>query len=231
MKSSECGVRLHQLRQLDAGERDADLQAHAATCAHCSGRLQGMAIDREAFLREANPAIASAKILEKLATRDRRWVRILAPLLACFALAVFFIPPSPDQNRTKGGAGLTVFVRGDGGPTAVAPGMPLRAGDQIQLRYAAGGHRYAYIASIDGRGAITPLHAGTVEPSGEHILDGSTILDDALGPERIFAFYADEPLTAAEVEDRLRAVADVRATERVEWPGIDQASAWFLKVP
>jgi hypothetical protein len=150
--------------------------------------------------------------------------------------------PTVPTVRTKGANGvhLSLFVNRPGGPVLAEPGTALRAGDQIQFRYAAAGHRYVYVVSVDGRHAITSLYPSSegtsvaIEPGGERVLPGSIILDDALGPERVFAFFSATPLTYAEVQARVtRGLegADVQALDRVEWEGLDQTSVWFLKVP
>jgi len=72
-----------------------------------------------------------------------------------------------------------------------------------------------------------------VAPDGEHVLEGSVILDDAKGPERIFAFFSDQPLTYQEVVGQLKEVvppgSDLTELDGVEVKGADLESVLIIK--
>lgn len=262
MSGVECDTRRHTLERWTLGElgsaEAAALSAHVASCDHCTRRLGALESERTALLARAPAEVASAQILARLEREPapsgwRSWwastswaSRAWAPLVALTLVMVYVLPrPQPGQDqRTKGGGPtLAMYVNRPEGPVRAEPGVSLGAGAQIQFRYTASGRRYLYLVSVDGRRAITPLAPADgglsvpIEPTGDHVLPGSIILDDAVGPERVFAFYTDVPMSFELVETALsRALeehgGDAEALDHVQWPGhVDQASVWFLKVP
>lgn len=262
---ASCGVRRHELMRYSLGELDADrtrfLQQHTETCAECRPRLGEIAADRQAFLAARDPSIESAQILARLEALESqagaRWLDWLAHrrawLGSAVAAAVLLLALLPrlggddprDPNRTKGSArvGLSMFVNRPGGPEPAASGIALGAGDQIQFSYQAGGYGHIFVVSVDGRRAITPLYPPrpgrslSVQPAGEHVLDGSVILDDAVGPERVFAFFSEAPLEfealRAAISTALeRSGGDLERLDHVDLPEggrVSQVSLWFLK--
>ena len=109
---------------------------------------------------------------------------------------------------------LEMFVKDADGIRRGRDGMRLAPGDWIQFRYRGAGHRYVLIVSVDDDRVLSPLypdHPGPsvpIEPDGRHILRGSVILDDALGPERFYAFFSRRPLTHAQVRHALNRIDD-----------------------
>ncbi len=260
MTSSECRTRLHALRRLALGElvgAEAEaLRAHTAGCATCAPRLEALEREQAAFAERTDVAGDSARILAALeaapTTRatapwwrgPRAWAPLAFALL--IAAAVWRLPGpdgAGDTHRLKGGgAALRMYVNQAEGPALAEPGAPLGPGAQVQFRYDAGGHSHVYVVSVDGSGVIGALYPSdggasvAIEPGADRVLPGSIILDDAVGPERVFALFSRAPLGFEEVEPLVRAAleahgGDVRAADRVEWAGGDQASVWFLKVP
>lgn len=238
-----CEVRRVELVRFEAGElgdnERARIQGHVAGCAHCQGILSGMATARSA-LSPAQVSAESVAILERLdAPRPSRllaWLRpqIVAPVLAGLVAVIAIVPLALDQLeehphiRTKGAAepALEMWVRTPEGARPGENGEILGEGDQIQFRYRASGRQYLWVVSVDGKGVTTPLYPdvkGTslkVAPEGTHVLEGSVILDDAKGPERIFAFFSDTPLSYEELERRLKAAlpegSDLRGIQEID---------------
>lgn len=261
MSGADCGTRRHTLERWSLGElagAEAEaLGAHVGSCDHCTTRLRALEAERTELLATAPAEIASAQILARLEREPepsgwRAWwastswaSRAWAPLVVLTLLMVYVVPrPRADDNRTKGGGPtLAMYVNRPEGPVRAEPGVALSAGAQVQFRYTASGRRYLYLVSVDGRQAITPLAPADgglsvpIEPTGDHVLPGSIILDDAVGAERVFAFYTDVPMSFELVQTALsRALedhgGDAEALDHVQWPGhVDQASVWFLKVP
>ena len=240
-------LRLPELRRLAYGEPVADhVASAAATCATCRARLEGLEAEVRAFAARADVSTASVRILERLDEETARpvalggWRRVV-PLLAVAAGALLMTPlvtgpeapaEAPPTTRAKGGgAGLVMFVKDAGGVRRADDGARLSAGDAIQFRYDAGGHGHLFVLSVDARGVVSPLYpdrAGpsiAVRPEGSHVLEGSVILDDSVGPERIFAVFSDRPRGFEELQaaaqDALRSGASVDALSRLPVAGED----------
>jgi len=156
----------------------------------------------------------------------RSWWRSLIPASAALAVAVAVVlivklPPSVVEPayRAKGGPSLRLFGRrpgtsqgqGQSAATtfAVTDGAPLRAGDQLRFAVANQPAGYLMVASVDGSGHASiyfpfdgqtsaPVTAATAE------LPGSIILDDAAGPERLFALWSAQPLAREAVLSALQ---------------------------
>ena len=120
----------------------------------------------------------------------RRWLMGFVPLVVC-ALALFSLQ-APDlryANRIKGSASLDFYVLADGEIRPGVQGESLRAGDQIQFTYRAGGLDTLVLVGVDADGASTIYypeqgHTPTpIVPGGRQVLEGSIRLDDALGTE------------------------------------------------
>lgn len=261
MKSAEddrklaCEVRRIEWVRYDHGELAAQersrLEAHLPGCAHCQGVRQGQG-DARAAMTPAEVAAQSVAILQKLerpAPRRLSWWRpqLWAGLVAAAIAAVVIAPRAAElfsegpQIRTKGARGptLEMWVNTPEGAQPGSDGMRLGEGDQIQFRYRASGRQYVLVVSVDGKGVTTPLYPEVpgeslkVAPDGEHVLEGSVILDDAKGPERIFAFFSDQPLSYAEVAARLKEAlppgSDLVELDGVEVKGADLESVLIIK--
>ncbi|MBK8011134.1 MAG: DUF4384 domain-containing protein [Deltaproteobacteria bacterium] len=153
-------------------------------------------------------------------------------------------PPLVLPNRMKGGPSLEMYVDRPQGPEAAPDGVRLREGDRVQFRYKAAGHGYLFVVSIDARGVISPLypdHPGTslaIDATRRKILEGSVILDGAIGPERFLAFFSDQPLSFAVLEARLESILrqgrkaiDAEAPLFSPDENVDVASILIIKEP
>ena len=223
-----CGVRMYELLQLQHGELDAaaqvSLQARVQSCEICAERLARFQAEQQAFLQHADVALQSAQILARLEAAEAKpvlalpWRVIVGRLTAAVAmvLAVLFALPliqsSPTgPNRTKGGPAIEMYVDGADAAWLAEDGIELTEGDRIQFRYSAGGYGYLMVVSLDGTGAITSLYPSEsgeslqVDPGGTNVLQGSIILDDAIGTEQVYALFTASPLVFEEVRQALRA--------------------------
>lgn len=214
------------------GDVQFELRTHVDGCAECAGHLVQIEREQVAFQSTNDAAAASVGILARLDAPDASptiaarwaagWTAWIRPLVAVAAVALVIAllpiswgpawgPGSGGFNRTKGGPTLQMYVNSVDGPVRASDGVELEAGDQIQFRYDAAGRRYLLIFSVDGRHAISSLYPAEsgpsilIEPTGLHTLDGSVILDDAVGPERVFAIYSDLPIEFADVRAKLEA--------------------------
>jgi hypothetical protein len=259
-----CGCRLHELRRHRLGElTGADrerVSAHVAACETCRARLAALEAEQQSFLAKTDIATESARILERLEQREAAAEQSLAARIIAFivdprrrpaialALVLLFIAPialivQPERrgNRTKGSVALEMFVNAPNGPRLASNGERLKEGDQIQFRYRAAGKRYVFVVSVAGQGALEPLYPDTpaksipISPDGMHVLEGSVILDEVRGPERIFAFFSDRPLSFEEVkaalDAKLKRESDITALQEVdlEREDVDEASVLIVK--
>jgi hypothetical protein len=241
-------LRRHHFGELSAEER-AELEAALERDPAARERLARMRASEEAFLARVDVAAESVAILEKLDRAPSGWARRLLAgrsfsLAVAFVLLVALVPlgraflGEQPHNRTKGSVQLEMFVKDEAGVRKGRDGMVLHQGDQIQFRYRAVGRRYLFVVSVDSRGVVSPLYPDAeaasipVRPDGLHTLDGSVILDDAVGPERIFAVFSDEPVSYRSIEQALsKREGDLDRLQRLDLQGedVDQASILIIK--
>jgi hypothetical protein len=158
--------------------------------------------------------------------RWRPWVPALAlvPVLAAVLLMVRPGPavpvtgpgePPAEVTRIKGmKPQLGLHRLGAAGPEPLAGGAHAAARDVVQVSYAAAGHRFGAILSVDGRGAVT-LHAPQQQglesvplaPSGTHVLPQAYELDDAPAFERFIFVVSDSPFPLEAIAASARALA------------------------
>jgi hypothetical protein len=213
------------------------VQAHLASCAGCREHQGAAAELRREFASRALPRRAERPV--------RRWWWLALPAVAVVVVIALGAPgglgrrAEPPRLAIKGDVSWQVFANRGGETFAVRDGSALAAGDQIRFVVLPGGGRYLLVASIDGNGAATIYYPYGGERSaavdGERVeLGGSIVLDDAAGPERIYAILSDEPLAAAAVKAQLRAVAAggeaaIRRTRTLPVPARAQLSLMFEK--
>jgi len=221
---------------LGALDRDvaAHVRAHLASCARCGGDDRDAAELREQFTQSVLSRGVSVR-------RPRLWAWLTVPAIAVAVLliALWPRPREGDEIAIKGDASWQVFANRDGQTFAVHDHTDLAAGDRIRFVVLPDGAKYLLIASVDGGGGITVYYPYGGERSGgidgvRFELAGSIVLDDAPGPERIFAILSDAPVEAATVTTCLREVAAgganaIRATRTLPLQTRAQLSLVFEK--
>ena len=147
-------------------------------------------------------------------------------------------PASDDGTiRLKGSAKLTIHRKRDHEPERLSDGAHVRAGDRLQVSYAAGDATRGVIVSIDGAGATTlhfPAHEDA-DPTlrGRARLPSGFQLDDAPGFERFF--FVTTPDDALSVADVMRAAEALAASDdaregELELPeGVGQQALLLVK--
>jgi hypothetical protein len=209
---------------------------HVNSCSRCRVRLEQ--------LKQASRA-SEAFILDGIQrTRRRLWARRagVATSLAVAATLLFVmarvrpLPQSSDGERVKGAPlSLGVYVRRGSGvvvaaqsPAAVAPG------EQIRFEVTSGRPGYLGIVGLDAAGAITPYVSSGARlrrlGSGRLLLDGSILLDDTLGAERLIAVWCEEDRPTRELVAAARAALERadRDAARVGALALDCDQATFL---
>ncbi len=225
------------LGALAAGE-ESGARAHLASCATCRGEHEAATALREHFERGV-----FARTRPKLrARRWPGWVWLAAPVLAAAAvlLVVWTRGDSDPELGIKGDAAWQVFANRNDQTFAVHDGAKLVAGDRIRFVVTPNGARYVLVASVDGTGAASIYYPYGGEQSaritGARVeLPGSIVLDATAGPERLYAIFTDEPISANGVKERLRTIggggADaIRRATRLDLRARTQLSIVFEKV-
>lgn len=150
------------------------------------------------------------------------------------------VPPPP-----VGGLGphLEIARRAASRVVFLEPGDRVAAGDVVQVSYAAAGHRFGVIVSLDGRGEVTLHHprrlddAPRVRARGVVPLSHAFELDDAPAFERFFFVAAsDRTLHPAAVVDAAKRLASsglvAMRSEPLPLPeGTAQSSFLLRKTP
>jgi hypothetical protein len=208
--------------ELSPKER-ADIESHLAGCARCRQRLEELKRERRA-LYERVPRLDLGE------ARPRpRWRPALAAACACLLLAIGAWILWGEKQRTGGvvfkgeAPALSFRVEREGRVLAGRAHMQLRPGDRIRFAYSLGEDAYLLIVNLDDEGKATvyyPLGGGEslpVQAGQEVFLPGSIRLDEYLGPERIFAVFTREPLSAGDIQSAaVRAFRRVKDVEKIE---------------
>jgi hypothetical protein len=225
--------------ELVGGEGDG-ARSHLDGCAACR--------TRRAELDEAVARFDSEVFVEGLAaqavrrTRGPRFLPMLSAGVAAVAaliLVVLLRPPAPDE-RTKGGAvTLALVVRHvDGSTERVVPGALLRPNEAIRFELTTARAGFVGVVGLDSAQVVSAYApaSGTLPalPAGRaQLLDGSVILDNTAGAERIVAVVCAktrsiEDVAAAAKRALARAGGDPRGVGALEID-CDQSSFVFAK--
>jgi hypothetical protein len=191
-------------------------------------------------------AEATPKRLAATALRARRaW--LVAALLAVSIVVACRGRWSDDELelQVKGELELLVYARRQHHVTLldrfdriVHPGEEIR----FILTGVPEGHSYVLVASVDSAAVATvyfPYRASRSAPlpgPGRWEVPGSIVLDETLGPERVFAIFSERPLSASEVEPALLRLGRagknaIRDAKTLDIPGTVQRSFLMFKQP
>jgi hypothetical protein len=207
------------LEAMSAGEAAPEAtRLHVEGCPHCGGQLTALTSGREAFVRARPPELFLRQLERRAASAPRPGLRRLLPLLAACVplLALLVLVPGllhEDGVRTKGDAFRVVASRAGGAPELLGPDAQVRPGDALRFAYEAPEAGHLLVLELDGRGAASvfyPYGATTSAPlaAGQRdFLPGSVVLDDAPGPESLFAVFSPRPIEAAPLLETLRTQA------------------------
>ena len=198
------------------GAEAAALVSHVETCARCRRTLDDFARARAAFPTELPWPIAERieRASEARETR-KRWVPTALGVLAVAAALVLWLrrptaplDVDPAASRSKGSPHITFYVQHEGAVRRGAEGEHLVPGDAVEFAYAAPESVYLAILSVDGARHASAYYAragraARVGPARELPLDQSTVLDDILGVETIYALFCDRAVEVAPLVDTL----------------------------
>ncbi|MEO8550564.1 MAG: hypothetical protein ABI678_11345 [Kofleriaceae bacterium] len=187
-----------------AGELESPaVREHLAVCAACRARReQRSSVDAQ--FRAAPQLAGRVDAIVAAARRDARgrtWRRAMGVAMACAAVIVATIvirqPDGSERTRRKGGASMAIVLRDDHGRVAaLATGDLAHPGDAIRFQITSPRPARVVVLAFDRR--QVSVYA-PVEPDHATTLDGSIVLDDTLGPERVIAVLCPRPRPLAEV--------------------------------
>jgi hypothetical protein len=225
--------------ELTGAPDELEIQAHLVSCRLCQARVSELGAERPPpvpwpTFGEELALPPPAPVEELTATvklprpppppprRLRQALRFVAPL-AIAAGALFFLRPlAPDAMfRAKGAPfQLALVVRSpDGAVEGLVPGGPVSPGDELRFQISTDRPGHLAILGIDSAQQITSYL--TAEPTlpafpagRDQLLEGSVVLDDTLGAERIVAVLCPQARELSAVVELARA-ALVRARGEV----------------
>jgi hypothetical protein len=237
-------------------DRQASVEAHAGDCPLCADALASLRLAHQVFEGDVHARTAGA-ILSRAGERGPRrrsvWLWLLSAPAAALVLMVGWgalrsVGVLGPDLRTKGpgggqAVGLEVFARRGEQVFAVSAQTPLHQGDAIRFvvrRPAA--LDQLLVVGVQAAGVVTVYHpfGGTrsvalAGAAGRLEVDGSIVLDDRPGPERVFALLGRQPIDLESVRAALARLAGggaqaLRATAIVEAPVDGQASVLLERV-
>ena len=211
-----------RLGGLPIAEADT-LQRHLATCPACEQELAARAERAREYGRERlNRGLERLRASVNTRRRAFRLRFLFAALPALAGLALYLTfgmklsgsggdPPGTADLAIKGGPSVRVVVRRGDHVFVARDGSWLSPGDAIRFVLSPTGYSYLLVVSVDGAGKTNvyfPFQGAASAPvDSEHPLEvpsGSIVLDDAPGPERVFAVFSREPLESAALRARLQ---------------------------
>lgn len=217
---SQLALERHALSELPRGAR-AELERHLADCPRCRDRLAALRADDERFAAGPGQGPALDRALDALAAaaapprprRLRRATLAAGALAMATALAILVWPAPPrdlDGRRKGGGVRLEVVRRTPAGAQQWLERDPrVHPGDAIRFRVSSPTAGYVAVLGLDAVGAVSAYApAGEApQPLAAHqptTLDGSILLDDTLGAERLVAVVCPAPRPLAELVAQAR---------------------------
>lgn len=209
---------------LGAVPPDAERSAHLASCATCQAR----AAEGQALRAQLPPELMSRTFA--VLHRRRRFTvvtSVVVPLVLAAAAVLLLVdmrradpakvpgvaPDHAPDLAIKGGPALQVYALRDQRVFRLSDGDVLAPGDEIRFAVTPAGAGHVLIASVDGRGHATIYvpydgeRSVAIDPRARTELPGSIVLDDATGPERVFAVFSASPIRAADVWPALQRLA------------------------
>lgn len=217
---------------------------HLESCASCKAQWQTLSDDQKRFEQFVFPRTLPTVQARVDAERSGffgqlRWTMWVPALGVAAALVMLVFKGQETRLENDGYVGikgqptLEIFaIRGDGGPFAVGPGVPLHPKDRIRFVVSPAGAKYLLVASRDGAGTFSIYHPFGAQQSqalndmkARLDVPGAVELDETLGPERVVAVFSEEPVMAEQVEAALRA-----DEKNPKLPGVRFVSFEFVKV-
>ncbi|WP_342380644.1 DUF4384 domain-containing protein [Myxococcus stipitatus] len=224
-------------------ERDTT-QAHLDACLTCRARAEELASYRRHFVAYVLPrADALPSRPAPWSSRWRWWTPALAACSAALlAVALVWVPmPEEPEFSPKGGTVFQLFAHRGERTWKVEEGEALAPGDQVRFVVEGEGLPFVLVVSVDGAGQVNTYYpfggtqSGLLPSNGLPVeIPGSVVLDNAPGPERLFALFSRQPLTFESVAPALRELSAggpdvIRDRTRLAVPAGAQVTFLFEK--
>jgi hypothetical protein len=187
--------------------------AHVGGCPRCTAWLTA----QERLAADvAHLWVPAASPPRRIARRFWRYVWLGLPVaVGAFALVLVGRPRQPTETA-KGGVALVEIARSRAGAVSwLSPADDLAAADAIRIfvnRHDPA-DRYVLVGSVDGSGQLARFYPGDGQgcsvplPAAGEAIDGSIVIDDAPGPERLVVLVSHDPLCWPRVGDAVRRFA------------------------
>lgn len=227
-----------QLDRYLAGEGDtATVDSHIAGCEPCAARLASLRAEHAEFENRVWIRGEAAK----LKRTPRRSVVAGAAMAIAAMLAFIIALPNVETTRTKGADLLEVIAQHDDGSVEqILPGGTLEPGDAIRFRLSTKRAGWITVVGLDEAGHVSVYvpqpnaRSVRLNAGDDQVLDGSIILDETPGAERLVAFVCEAPvsvdfLVAMSQAALDRTGSDPREVTRVQ-PDCREATFLFEKV-
>jgi hypothetical protein len=204
-------------------DASAAIRAHVTACLRCQGDVDAASASRARFTEVVLPRTVGS--IQKRKARPQRGIWFLVPGLAipvaAAAAVAFYVharstttpAPAPEEPELsiKGGPAFRVVARHDHKVFPLRDGTALAPGDELRFVVTSGGLPYLLVASIDGAGKTSVYFPFGGKESARLTerrveLPGSVVLDQAPGPERVFALFSRAPIATKDVEPALAAL-------------------------
>jgi hypothetical protein len=195
---------------LEGKPENHPVYGHLQSCEGCQKRLLEWEQADEKFRNEVFPA-TEEKVVERLS--ESRWgffgfftyprLAAASAVVLALVLAVMLWHPSQRESTyigVKGTLGLEVYCQRAGQVFRVHPGDELLPEDRIRFAVSTPGPGHLMILSVDQQGEVSRFHPLEAVPGGRTELEGSVILDESRGPERIYALFSEESFEFTAVE-------------------------------
>jgi hypothetical protein len=208
------------------GEREA--HPHLRACERCADRFRELEGERDRFAAKARPLLDSrsserdrfdSRSQERTdsgsengslgRTRTRAWAPIAAVALAASIGSVFLWPSAEQLGfRTKGGPQVAFYVKHGEQIRRGDDGEVLSPKDAVRFAYSAEQTYHLAVFSLDPAGRVSIYYPAAAEtraesPGAEIALPLSTILDDSVGEERIWALFCERSIDLAAIKSAI----------------------------
>lgn len=209
------------LYQVVTAEEQTWVRSHLSSCGGCSDRLAAMEESANLFQLRVYPRtlpVIHQRVSEPIeragAALILRWAGALVPALALLIVGFVFVPQwfattGPIQapaavtrttNQAKGEGLMRIYAKRQDSVFLVSDDEAMREGDALRFVPDAKGYSYLLVFSLEASGKLTVFYPYGSQSSGPlavapgNPVEGSIILDNSVGQERLWAVFSNRPI-------------------------------------